>query len=73
MQTVINRFAALDKTIVKQFVTVVGVIGFFILSIVAGALAVFAETPDAAIGFLISAVVVGAITGIVGKEFFANV
>lgn len=73
MQTVINRFAALDKTVVKQFATVVGVISFFVLSIIAGALAVFAETPDAAIGFFIAAVVVAVITGIVGKDIFANV
>jgi hypothetical protein len=72
MQTVINHFAAFDKTTIKQFVTVAGVISFFALSIVSGALAAFAPTPDVAIGFLVSATVVGAITGVVGKEYFAQ-
>lgn len=72
MQTVINHFAAFDKNTVKQFVTVVGVISFFVLSLVSGVLAVSAPTADVAIGFLVSAVVVATVTGVVGKEYFAN-
>jgi hypothetical protein len=72
MQTVINRFAAFDKTVIKQFVTVVGVISFFVLSIVSGLLAAFAPSPDVAIGFIVASVIVAAVTGVVGKEYFVN-
>lgn len=72
MQTVINRFAAFDKTTIKQFVTVAGVISFFVLSIVSGLLAAFAPTPDVAIGFMVSSVIVAVVTSVVGKEYFVN-
>lgn len=73
MQTVINRFAAFDKTTIKQFVTVVGVIGFFVLSITSGLLAAFAPTPDVAIDLMVASIIVAAVTGVVGKEYFVNV
>lgn len=72
MQTVINHFAAFDKTAAKQLVTVVGVIGFFVLAVTAGLVAAFAPTPDVATGYLVSSVVVAVITGVVGKEYFAE-
>lgn len=72
MQTVINHFADFDKTAAKQLVTVVGVIGFFVLTVIAGLVAAFAPTPDAATGYLVSSVVVAVITGVVGKEYFAE-
>lgn len=72
MQTLINRFAAIDKNTAKEFVTVVGVISFFVLVVVSALLGRFSETPDLAIDFMVASGVVAVVTGVVGREYFAN-
>ena len=83
MQTIIDRIAVfeqniaasittVDKTTAKQFVVVVGVIGFFVLVTAAGVVGAFApEGGDIALWLLGSACVLAVIAGIVGKEYFA--
>jgi hypothetical protein len=69
MQTVINYFAGLDKTTVKQFVTVVGVIVFFALVVAIIVLVAFnlMEAATTVAGYMIA---VAIITGVVGKDVF---
>lgn len=72
MQAFINKFTAFDKTVAKQFVTVVGLISFFVLIAASGLLATFAPTHDLAINLMVTSVVVAIVTGVVGREYFAN-
>jgi hypothetical protein len=72
MQMVISFFAGLDKTTVKQFVTVVGVIGFFVL-ILAVIILVSMSLMEAATNVVGWMIAVAVITGVVGKEYFMSV
>lgn len=73
INTFVTRFAVIDKTTAKELVTVVGLISFFVLIVVSGLLGAFAPTPDLAIDFMVTSVVVAIVTGVVGREyFFAN-
>jgi hypothetical protein len=72
MQTLKTFVTGLDKTVVKQFVTVTGVILFFILGIAIIPLVSFGQQ-EAAINALIAMTVVAGITGFVGREYFMAV
>jgi hypothetical protein len=72
MKTVISYFAGLDKTTVKQFVTVVGVIGFFALAVSIIPLVAFGQQETAA-NVLIAMLAVAGVTGVVGREYFMAV
>lgn len=72
MQTVIKFFAGLNKTAVKQFVTVTGVIGFFALTVAIFPLLAFSQM-EAVGNVLIAMVAVATVTGVVGKEYFMDV
>lgn len=71
MQNVINYFAGLDKTTIKQFVTVAGIFVFFALVVAVIALVAFNQNDAAGTvaGYMIA---VAIITGVVGKDIFAN-
>lgn len=71
MQAVISFLTGLNKTAVKEYTVVVGVILFPILASISAVLALVSGTSDVAVWFLIAAVVVSAIVGTVGKEYFA--
>jgi hypothetical protein len=68
MQNVINYFAGLDKTTVKQFVTVVGIILFFVLTLTTAVLAVVTDWDVT--GWFIASVVTAVVTGVAGKDIF---
>lgn len=68
MQNVINYFAGLDKTIVKQFVTVVGIILFFALTLTTAVLAVVTDWDVT--GLFVASIVTAVVTGVAGKDIF---
>jgi hypothetical protein len=68
MQTVKNFFAGLDKTTVKQFITVTGIILFFVLVLTTAVLAVTTDWDTT--GWFVATLVTAVITGIAGKEIF---
>lgn len=68
MQAVKNFFASLDKKTVQQFVTVVGIILFFVLTMTTAILHV--ATDWDVTGWFVASLVTAFITGVAGKDIF---
>lgn len=68
MQAVKNFFASLDKKTVQQFVTVVGIILFFVLTMTTAILHV--TTDWDVTGWFVASLVTAFITGVAGKDIF---
>lgn len=68
MQAVKSFFAGLDMTTVKQFITVVGIILFFALTLTSAVLAVMTDWDTT--GWFVATIVTAVITGFAGKDIF---
>lgn len=68
MQAVKNFFAGLDKTTVKQFVTVTGIILFFALILTTTVLSVMTDWDVT--GWFVASVVTAVVTFVAGKDIF---
>ena len=68
MQKVKNFFTGLDKTTVKQFVTVVGIILFFVLTLTTSILAVATDWDTT--GWSVATIVTAVVTMVAGKDIF---
>lgn len=68
MQAVKNFFAGLDKKTVQQFITVVGIILFFALTLTTALLSVMTDWDTT--GWFVASLVTAVITAVAGKDIF---
>lgn len=68
MQAVKNFFAGLDKKTVQQFITVVGIILFFALTLTTALLSVMTDWDTT--GWFVASLVTAFITAVAGKDIF---